>query len=91
MRPAPIPFIPTIDTPEPDAEDPPFSLLNADFDPKTMTLSDFQKARGLGDCGRLDRFLWDGKAFQPLEIDYMPECRGVTTEGWPAIVRGREK
>ena len=91
VRPAPIPFIPTIDTPEPTAEDPPFGLLNADFDPKTMTLSDFQKARGLGDCGRLDKFLWDGKMFEPLEIDYMPECRGVTAEGWPAIVRGREK
>ncbi len=91
VRPAPIPFIPTIDTPEATADDPPFGLQNADFDPKTMTLSDFEKARGLGDCGRLDKFLWDGKAFQPLEIDYMPECRGVTTEGWPAIVRGRER
>jgi hypothetical protein len=91
VRPAPIPFIPTIDTPEPTADEPPFGLLNADFDPKTLTLSDFEKARGLGDCGRLDKFLWDGKAFQPLEIDYMPECRGVTAEAWPAIVRGREK
>jgi hypothetical protein len=91
VRPAPIPFIATIDTPDPDAGDPPFALLNADFDPKTMTLSDFEKARGLGDCGRLDKFLWDGKAFEPLEIDYMPECRGVTAEGWPVLVRGREK
>ncbi len=90
-RPAPIPFIPTLDAPEPTPDDPPFSLLNADFDPKTMTLSDFEKARGVGDCGRLDKFLWDGRAFQPLEIDYMPECRGVTTEGWPALYRGREK
>ncbi len=91
VRPAPIPFIATIDTPEPAAGDPPFSLLNADFDPKTMTLSAFEKARGIGDCGRLDKFVWDGKAFQPIEIDYMPECRGVTTEAWPALVRGRIK
>ncbi len=91
LRPAPIPFIATNDMPDLTPDDPPFSLLNADFDPKTMTLSAFEKARGLGDCGQLDKFLWDGRAFQPLEIDYMPECRGVTTEAWPALVRGREK
>jgi hypothetical protein len=90
LRPAPIPLVATPDATEPDA-DPPFSLLNADFDPKTMVLNAFEKARGIGDCGRLDRFVWDGRAFQPLEIDYMPECRGVTTEAWPALYRGRLK
>jgi hypothetical protein len=90
IRPAPIPFIATPDAETPEA-DPPFSLLNANFDPKTMILDAFEKARGLGDCGRLDRFLWDGKAFQPIEIDYMPECRGVTPEAWPALYRGRTK
>jgi hypothetical protein len=87
IRPAPIP---EVDAPAGEAgESPPASLLNADFDPKTMTLNAFAKARGLGDCGVLDRFLWDGRSFEPVEIDYMPECRGVTPEGWPAIYRGR--
>jgi len=90
IRPAPIPFIATPDSTEAGA-DQSFSLVNADFDPKTMILSAFEKARGVGDCGDLDRFVWDGKAFQPLEVDYMPECRGVSTEGWPAIARGRLK
>ena len=90
IRPAPLPFVTTPDNVEPGAN-PPFSLINADFDPKTMILSDFEKSRGLGDCGDLERFVWDGRAFQPLEVDYMPECRGVSTEGWPAIARGRLK
>jgi hypothetical protein len=89
VRPAPVP---TIGPMEPDAaSEPPSSLLNADFDPKTMILNAFAKERGVGDCGVLDRFVWDGRTFQPLEIDYMPECRGVTPEGWPAIYRGRLK
>ena len=90
IRPAPIPFVATPDDTE-DGANPTYSLINADFDPKTMTLSAFEKARGLGDCGDLARYVWDGRAFQVLEYDLMPECRGVTTESWPAIARGRLK
>ncbi len=90
LRPAPIPALATPDSSDP-AANPPFMLINADFDPKTMILNAFEKARGLGDCGNLDRFLWDGRVFQPLEIDVMPECRGVTPEAWPALYRGRAK
>jgi len=90
VRPAPIPLIPSPDSADPEA-DPPYSMINADFDPKTMTLSAFEKGRGLGDCGMLRNFVWDGKAFQPTEIDYMPECRGVTPEAWPALYRARTK
>ena len=90
IRPAPIPNIPTPDSLEPGA-DPPFSRLNADFDPKTMVLNAFEKGRGLGDCGELLNFLWDGKTFEPLEIDYMPECRGVEADAWPALHRARAR
>jgi len=90
IRPAPIPALATPDSGEPGAN-PPYMLINADFDPKTMILNAFEKARGVGDCGNLDRFLWDGRAFQPLEIDVMPECRGVTPEAWPALYRGRAR
>jgi hypothetical protein len=90
IRPAPIPALATPDSGDPGAN-PPYMLINADFDPKTMILNAFEKARGLGDCGNLDRFLWDGRVFQPLEIDVMPECRGVTPEAWPALYRGRAK
>jgi hypothetical protein len=90
VRPAPIPSVPTPDSLEPGA-DPPFSRLNADFDPKTMVLNAFEKGRGLGDCGALLNFLWDGKTFEPLEIDYMPECRGVEADAWPALHRARAR
>jgi hypothetical protein len=90
LRPAPIPALATPDANDPGA-DPAYRLINADFDPKTMILNAFEKARGLGDCGALDRFLWDGRTFQPLEIDVMPECRGVTPEAWPALYRGHAK
>jgi len=90
IRPAPIPVIATPESNEPGAN-PPYSLINADFDPKTMVLNAFEKGRGIGDCGDLARFLWDGRTFQPLEYDYMPECRGVTPEAWPALHRGRLK
>jgi hypothetical protein len=86
-RPAPIPPV----SPGTEGAQPPSSLLNADFDPKTMVLSAFEKGRALGDCGALARFLWTGRAFEPLEVDYMPECRGVTPEAWPALFRGRER
>jgi hypothetical protein len=90
IRTAPVPFIATPDSSDPSAN-PPYSIINADFDPKTLILSAFEKARGIGDCGDLQRFIWDGRSFQPLEFDYMPECRGVTPEAWPTLYRGRVK
>ena len=32
--------------------------------------------RAIGDCGRIDRFIWDGKQFRLAEQRVMPECRG---------------
>jgi hypothetical protein len=90
IRPAPVPLIPTPESADPGA-DPPYAMINADFDPKTMMLNAFEKGRGLGDCGVLRNYLWDGKSFQPLEIDYMPECRGVEADAWPALHRGRAR
>jgi hypothetical protein len=89
VRPAPLPSIALRGAQDPT--EPAFVLANADFDPKTMILNAFQKSRESGDCGLLSRFVWDGRIFQPLEIDYMPACRGVTPEAWPAIFRGDEK
>ena len=90
IRPAPVPPLMTPESNEPGV-DPPYIMINADFDPKTMVLNAFEKARGLGDCGVLRKYLWDGRAFQPLEIDYMPECRGVEADAWPALQRARVK
>ena len=38
-------------------------LMNIDFDAETQTLTNFDKGRGLGDCGALTSWVWTGKAF----------------------------
>lgn len=52
-------------------------LVNAAFDPVTGMLSDYNKSRGLGDCGSSTEWVWTGKQFAAVSYDDMPECRGV--------------
>ncbi len=52
-------------------------LVNASFDPKTGMLSEYNKGRGLGDCGSFTEWVWTGKQFAAVTYDDMPECRGV--------------
>ena len=59
-------------------------LINAGFDAPTMTLSSFDKGRGIGDCGSTTDWVWDGKAFQLAAQTLMPLCRGVVGDDWPA-------
>jgi hypothetical protein len=66
-------------------------LMNVSFDPKTQTLSAFAKARGIGDCGSTETWVWDGKAFQMAASQVMPECRGVPSEDWPSLYVSRQK
>jgi len=66
-------------------------LMNVEFDPKTQTLYNFEKGRGLGDCGGENEWVWDGRAFQPSRQTLMPECRGVTADDWPTELRTRRR
>jgi len=66
-------------------------IVNAEFDPKTQTLSQFDKGRGVGDCGVDDKWVWDGKAFQLLRETIMPECRGLLPDDWPALYVARRR
>lgn len=63
-------------------------LVNGEWDPRTMTLADFSKGRGLGDCGSRSTYGWDGSRFRLVAREEMPECRGsivyVTT--WRAEI-----
>ena len=61
--------------------------VNADFDPESLVVSAFEKGRGLGDCGSLLRWVWNGSAFVLLRQDIMTDCRGVVTEHWPTLFR----
>lgn len=60
-------------------------LSNVDWDATAQQLSAFHKGRGLGDCGRAQRYVWDGEMFRLLELRAMDECRGSIE--WPVIWR----
>ena len=62
-----------------------FALVNAAFEGSTMTLSAFSKGRGLGDCGEVSRWTWDGRRFVLTEQSVMRVCRGVPSEFWPTV------
>ncbi|MDO8409792.1 MAG: DUF1176 domain-containing protein [Phenylobacterium sp.] len=64
-------------------------LMNIDFDPETQTLTNFDKGRGLGDCGALSRWVWTGQAFALTHQTLMPDCQGVTSDYWPVSYRTR--
>lgn len=67
------------------------TLMNADFDPATQTLSNFDKGRGLGDCGAETSWVWDGFGFRLSEQTIMPECRGVLPGDWPTSFVSRPR
>jgi hypothetical protein len=71
------------------SEGSPASLaFNADWVPATNRLEMYMKGRGLGDCGTLQTFAWDGARFRLVLQADMSECRGsidfITT--WHARV-----
>jgi hypothetical protein len=57
-----------------DAQTPVHSVINGDFDGKALT--SYAKGRGLGDCGSMQRFAWDGARYRLVEQADMGECRG---------------
>ncbi len=66
-------------------------LINASFDPKTQTMAMFSKARGIGDCGQSNDWVWNGKAFVVTSEATMPACRGVPFDDWPPLFVSRSK
>lgn len=66
-------------------------LVNAGFDPKTQTLSSFDKGRGIADCGAATSWVWTGKAFALLSETIMPACHGVSSDDWPPLFVGRRQ
>lgn len=52
------------------------TLVNAGWDPARAELSSYTKARGLGDCGSSETYVWDGAMFRLVEMRAMGECRG---------------
>ncbi len=60
-------------------------LVNAGLDEGRTTLSDFNKGRGLGDCGSFSTWSFDGRAMQLVALSAMGECRGVSPGDWPVL------
>lgn len=64
-------------------------LVSANWDAATQTISSYAKARGLGDCGSSESYVWDGHMFRLTAASFMGECRGSTDwiPTWRAEVR----
>ncbi len=73
--------------PEPPglADKPSGELSDPEYDEKTRILTSFAKGRGLGDCGEMMSWVWDGKAFQLLGATVMTQCHGVAMDDWPTL------
>jgi hypothetical protein len=65
--------------------------INPSFDAATQTLSTFDKARGIGDCGTSSEWVWDGTAFQLLSYKTMPTCNGIPSDDWPTLYQAQRK
>ncbi len=64
---------------------------NAGFDPSTMTLSTFNKGRGVADCGAAEDWVFDGQTFQLVMLRAMPHCKGVASDDWPVHYQAEAK
>jgi Protein of unknown function (DUF1176) len=61
--------------------------INPGFDRSSLTLSTFNKGRGLGDCGEAAEWVFDGQTFQLSLRRVMPHCKGVPQGDWPVYFR----
>lgn len=62
-------------------------VTNMDFDPGTMTLTEYAGGRGMGDCGVYNAWVWDGLHFSPIVRREMSPCRGAHRGDWPVTYR----
>ena len=51
-------------------------LINSDWDAATQSITSYNKARGIGDCGSSQSWVWDGAMFRLTAAALMEECRG---------------
>ncbi|MDQ0462325.1 hypothetical protein QO010_000073 [Caulobacter ginsengisoli] len=76
----------------PGAEDQPTNeLMNISFDPAKQMLSNFDKMRGIGDCGAMSDWVWDGTSFLLVTQYMMPDCHGVPPDDWPSLWQAEVK
>ena len=63
-------------------------LMGFEYVPATLTLSTFQKGRGMGDCGSASSYLYNPnlEKFTLLEARVKDQCDGKNTE-WPVVYK----
>jgi invasion protein IalB len=67
-------------------------LFNITWDTKTGSLTSFTKARGLGDCGAVANYRWQGFAFKLLKYRHWGKCDGSRQAAdWPVIYSAGKK
>ena len=67
------------------------TLINAFWSAADRLLVEYAKGRGIGDCGTLAEYGWDGARFRLVRQEEMGECRGSTDfiRTWNSEVVGR--
>jgi hypothetical protein len=69
----------------------PHLLVNPWWDPDARVLGTNGRGRGLGDCGVVQRHVWDGARLRLVEQQEMSACRGahIFIRTWTARSQGR--
>ena len=63
-------------------------MVGVSYDPAKSVLSEFDKGRGLTDCGGTGEWTFDGQGFQPSRYTSQDRCGGEPGD-WPVIYRTR--
>ena len=66
-------------------------LTNPGLSRDGRLLTAFEKGRGLGDCGTLSEWAFDGSAFRLVSYATMTACNGVSPDDWPVLYTARVK
>lgn len=64
-----------------------WSVTSAGFVPEGRLLTEAAKGRGLGECGHVSSWAWDGEVFRLASRGEMNECRGTPPGEWPSLWR----
>ena len=67
------------------------ALTNPGVSEDGMVLSAFAKGRGIGDCGSLGEWAFDGEGFRALTYAAMGTCMGVPPDDWPVLWTARRR
>jgi hypothetical protein len=71
-----------------DGEDD-INMVNANVDPAKGTITTFNKARGLGDCGSSETYAWNDRDFVLAGSSAMVPCGGIVSDFWPSTFASR--